>query len=42
VNEVVDALAQAAARGAPGPTEEDVLVALRAVGVLRRRDEAAG
>ncbi|HEX9308017.1 MAG TPA: ribonuclease H [Anaeromyxobacter sp.] len=42
VNEVVDALAQAAARGAPGPTEEDVLVALRAVGALRRRDEAAG
>ncbi|HEX9401352.1 MAG TPA: ribonuclease H [Anaeromyxobacter sp.] len=42
VNEVVDALAQAAARGAPAPTEDDVLVALRAAGVLRQREDAAG
>ncbi len=34
VNEVVDALAQAAARGSPGPGEGEVLVALRAAGVL--------
>ena len=37
VNEVVDALAQAAARGLPGPTEDDVVAALRAVAVLRPR-----
>jgi ribonuclease HI len=35
VNEVVDALAQAAARGVPGPTEEQVIAALRAAAVLR-------
>jgi ribonuclease HI len=35
VNEVVDALAQAAARGSRGPTEEEVLAALRAAAVLR-------
>ena len=39
VNELVDALAQAAARGQPGPTEEDVVEALRAGGVLRARSE---
>src|SRR5512138_1811751 len=37
VNEVVDALAQAAARGRPGPTEEDVVAALRAAAVVRAR-----
>jgi ribonuclease HI len=35
VNEVVDALAQAAARGSRGPTEEEILAALRAAAVLR-------
>ncbi len=35
VNEVVDGLAQAAARGVAGPREEDVLAALRAEGFLR-------
>jgi ribonuclease HI len=34
VNEVVDALAQSRARGAPGPTEEHVVDALRAAGVI--------
>jgi ribonuclease HI len=37
VNEIVDALAQSAARGQPGPGEDDVVVALRAGGVLRSR-----
>jgi ribonuclease HI len=37
VNEIVDALAQAAARGAPGPGEPEVLRALRAEGVLAAR-----
>jgi ribonuclease HI len=37
VNEIVDALAQAAARGQPGPTEDEVVGALRAGGVLRAR-----
>jgi ribonuclease HI len=36
VNEVVDALAQSAARGLPGPTEEMVLAALKASAVLGR------
>ena len=36
-NEIVDALAQAAARGQPGPTELEVVGALRAAGVLRAR-----
>jgi hypothetical protein len=40
VNEIVDALAQAAARGLPGPTEEDVLAALRAAAILRPRGGA--
>jgi ribonuclease HI len=35
VNEVVDALAQAAARGGAGPTREHVIAALRAVGIVR-------
>ncbi len=35
VNEVVDALAQAAARGVPGPGEDEVLAALRAAEILR-------
>jgi ribonuclease HI len=34
VNEVVDALAQSAARGMPGPTEGAVLAALRAAAVI--------
>ncbi len=34
VNEVVDQLAQSAARGVPGPVREDVVAALRAVAVL--------
>jgi ribonuclease HI len=34
VNEVVDALAQAAARGVRGPTEDDVVAALRAAAIL--------
>jgi ribonuclease HI len=38
VNEIVDALAQAAARGQPGPTELEVVGALRAGGVLRARE----
>ena len=33
VNEIVDALAQSAARGAPGPTNDEVLAALRAIAV---------
>jgi ribonuclease HI len=37
VNEIVDALAQSAARGQAGPSEDDVVVALRAGGVLRAR-----
>jgi ribonuclease HI len=41
VNEIVDALAQAAARGTEGPAEEDVLAALRAVKALRGVDGAA-
>jgi ribonuclease HI len=36
VNEVVDALAQSAARGLPGPTEEMVVAALKASAVLAR------
>jgi ribonuclease HI len=36
VNEVVDALAQSAARGLPGPTEEMVVAALKASAVLGR------
>ncbi len=35
VNEVVDALAQSAARGVPGPTEASVVEALRAAAVIR-------
>jgi hypothetical protein len=34
VNEVVDALAQSAARGVPGPSEEMVVAALRACAVM--------
>jgi ribonuclease HI len=34
VNEVVDALAQAAARGVPGPTKDAVVAALRKAAVL--------
>ena len=34
VNEIVDALAQAAARGIAGPTEADVVAALRDIAVL--------
>ncbi len=34
-NELVDALAQSAARGVPGPTEDDVVAALRASAILR-------
>ncbi len=37
VNEIVDALAQSAARGVEGPTEADVLEALRAAAVLARQ-----
>jgi ribonuclease HI len=37
VNEIVDALAQAAARGQAGPDEDEVVGALRAGGVLRAR-----
>jgi ribonuclease HI len=37
VNEVVDALAQSRARDLPGPTEADVVAALRAAAVLRER-----
>jgi ribonuclease HI len=36
VNEVVDALAQAAARGEAGPEEAEVVAALRAAGFLKR------
>jgi len=36
VNEVVDALAQSAARGVPGPDEAQVVAALRAEGFLRQ------
>jgi ribonuclease HI len=35
-NELVDALAQSAARGVPGPGEADVVAALRAAAVLGR------
>jgi ribonuclease HI len=35
VNEVVDALAQGAARGTGGPAREEVVAALRSIGVLR-------
>ena len=35
VNEVVDGLAQAAARGIAGPTRADVVAALRAIQVIR-------
>jgi ribonuclease HI len=35
VNEVVDALAQGAARGVAGPRRDEVVTALRAVGLLR-------
>ncbi len=35
-NEIVDALAQSAARGVPGPTERDVIAALKAAAVLAR------
>jgi ribonuclease HI len=38
VNEVVDALAQAAARGIAGPTEADVVAALREISALAPRD----
>jgi ribonuclease HI len=34
VNEIVDALAQSAARGVPGPTEDEVVAALRAAAVI--------
>jgi ribonuclease HI len=34
VNEIVDALAQSAARGRPGPGEEQVVAALRAIRML--------
>ncbi len=34
VNEVVDALAQAAARGVPGPTEPMVIAALRSIALV--------
>lgn len=37
VNEVVDALAQSAARGVPGPDEEAVVAALRSVAALAPR-----
>ena len=37
VNEIVDALAQSAARGVPGPTELEVVAALRAASVVRAR-----
>jgi ribonuclease HI len=33
-NEIVDALAQSAARGVPGPSEDDVVAALKASAVL--------
>jgi ribonuclease HI len=36
VNEIVDALAQSAARGQPGPEEAEVVAALRAEGFLKR------
>lgn len=36
-NEIVDALAQAAARGAAPPTEGDVVAALRSIGAVRAR-----
>jgi ribonuclease HI len=35
-NEIVDALAQAAARGVPGPSEGDVVAALKASAILAR------
>jgi ribonuclease HI len=35
-NEIVDALAQCAARGVPGPTEDEVVAALRASAILAR------
>ena len=34
VNEIVDELAQSAARGVPGPTEQDVIAALKASAIL--------
>jgi ribonuclease HI len=37
VNEVVDALAQSAARGVPGPTEDAVVAALRASAITVER-----
>jgi ribonuclease HI len=37
VNEVVDAFAQAAARGVAPPTEDDVVAALRSIGAIRAR-----
>jgi ribonuclease HI len=37
VNEIVDALAQAAARGIAGPTEADVIAALREIAAVRPR-----
>jgi len=40
VNEIVDALAQAAARGTPGPGEAEVLGALRAARAIRPAGEA--
>jgi hypothetical protein len=33
-NELVDELAQSAARGVPGPTEQDVIAALKASAIL--------
>jgi ribonuclease HI len=38
VNEIVDALAQAAARGVPGPSEEEVVAARRAAAGRRARE----
>ncbi|HUL60286.1 MAG TPA: ribonuclease H [Anaeromyxobacteraceae bacterium] len=38
VNEIVDALAQSAARGLPGPTEPEVVAALRAAAVLPEQE----
>src|SRR5512138_2800686 len=35
-NEIVDALAQCAARGVPGPTEDEVVAALRASAIVAR------
>ena len=41
VNEIVDALAQSAARGTAGPQEAEVLEALRAVKAIRAAGDAA-